>query len=188
MLRVMTLALIGALNTSASAAELLTQRFTTAGHPKADGLTITLRYPETWEAEEGERPHVVQKFVARGGGVENCNILIRRLPAALARAQIKQFVASSDVDTMIGPGLKLQKKVLTTVDGLPAAALLGSGNYSSGGMTASVVTVVYVTVYKNHLISLTCGYLRAGPAEHAQQTSTFALIANSIVVQDQWAH
>lgn len=36
--------------------------FDTQGHPKAKGVSLTMPYPQSWIAKEGERPNVVQKF------------------------------------------------------------------------------------------------------------------------------
>ena len=36
--------------------------FSTSGHSKAKGISLRLKYPATWPAEEAERPNIVQKF------------------------------------------------------------------------------------------------------------------------------
>src|SRR5580765_5844585 len=41
-------------------------RFSTAGHPKAKGVSMSLYYPRNWTAQEGERPNIVKKFVGKG--------------------------------------------------------------------------------------------------------------------------
>ena len=41
-------------------------RYSTTGHTKAAGVNLTLEYPATWVAKEGERPHIVQKFLPAG--------------------------------------------------------------------------------------------------------------------------
>ncbi|RJP31871.1 MAG: hypothetical protein C4547_15005, partial [Phycisphaerales bacterium] len=41
--------------------------FSTKDHPKARGANFTIAYPSSWKAAEGERPHIVQKFVSEGG-------------------------------------------------------------------------------------------------------------------------
>jgi len=37
--------------------------YDTKGHPKAKGLRLTMPYPPSWIAKEGERPNIVQKFL-----------------------------------------------------------------------------------------------------------------------------
>ena len=43
------------------------KKFHTADHPKSKGLKMVLSYPNSWLAEEGDRPNVVQKFFSEGG-------------------------------------------------------------------------------------------------------------------------
>ena len=38
-------------------------KFDSRGHPKSQGMWITVKYPQGWEAKEGERPNIVKKFV-----------------------------------------------------------------------------------------------------------------------------
>jgi S1-C subfamily serine protease len=37
--------------------------YSSKGHPKAGDIDFCLKYPSSWEAKEGDRPHVVQKFI-----------------------------------------------------------------------------------------------------------------------------
>jgi hypothetical protein len=41
--------------------------FSTKGHAKAKGVSLSIVYPENWAAAEGERLNIVQKFVSEGG-------------------------------------------------------------------------------------------------------------------------
>ena len=43
-----------------SFAQVKAVEYSTKGHPKAEGLHITLLYPSTWKANECRRPHIVQ--------------------------------------------------------------------------------------------------------------------------------
>ena len=45
-----------------SNAQVLSSKFDTKNHPKAKGVWATVRYPTGWQAKEGERPNIVQKF------------------------------------------------------------------------------------------------------------------------------
>lgn len=45
-----------------SNAQVLNSKFDTKNHPKAKGVWATVRYPNEWEAKEGERPNIVKKF------------------------------------------------------------------------------------------------------------------------------
>ncbi len=43
------------------------QRYKTDGGGKSLGLQISMQLPKSWRAKEGERPHIVQKWVSEGG-------------------------------------------------------------------------------------------------------------------------
>jgi hypothetical protein len=47
-------------------ADVFKTRFTSKGHPKAGTLDFTLDFPSSWRWKEGDRPHVVQNFLASG--------------------------------------------------------------------------------------------------------------------------
>lgn len=43
-------------------AQVFNSKFDTKNHPKAKNVWATIKYPTGWEAREGERPNIVQKF------------------------------------------------------------------------------------------------------------------------------
>jgi len=45
-----------------ASAQVFNSKFDSKNHPKAKGDWVTVRYPTGWEAKEGERPNIVQKF------------------------------------------------------------------------------------------------------------------------------
>ena len=65
----------------------LGHEYSTQGHPKAKGLTVTLKYPTGWQRAEGERPNVVQKFSEqRSDGLSRMALLVVcYLPDEIAR-------------------------------------------------------------------------------------------------------
>src|SRR6058998_2268041 len=56
-----------------------TTKFSTAGHPKAKGLVMTIEYPSIWAAKESDYPNIVQGFVRPEGQVMAA-IVINALP------------------------------------------------------------------------------------------------------------
>ncbi|MCX7772642.1 MAG: hypothetical protein N2376_05955 [Clostridia bacterium] len=72
------------------------QQFSTDGIEKAQGIKLKLQLPQSWLAEEGERPHIVKKWINEGGtGLSFIMLDIRDAegytPSAL---EIEQFVKS----------------------------------------------------------------------------------------------
>lgn len=48
---------------------ILTQTFSTEGHPKSNGVIFTIKYPNEWKLLEGERPHVIQSIKNPSGDI-----------------------------------------------------------------------------------------------------------------------
>ncbi|MCG2587780.1 DUF4339 domain-containing protein [Rhodohalobacter sulfatireducens] len=62
-----------------------TQEYRSNNSPKAKGVDLAIEYPTNWEAEEGRRPNIVQKFTSKNGdGLVTVNILIKDLPEEIA--------------------------------------------------------------------------------------------------------
>ena len=55
-----------------------TQRFSTVGHKKAQGVELNLQLPLSWEERPGNRPHIVRKWVSENGnGLSNIVLDLR---------------------------------------------------------------------------------------------------------------
>lgn len=75
------------------------QRYRTDGSGKSLGLQISMQLPKSWRAKEGERPHIVQKWVSRGGHGESMIMLIvndTKEPEP-SSAEIKALAQSGDL-------------------------------------------------------------------------------------------
>lgn len=48
---------------AAEIADGFARRFESAGHPKSRGIHVALELPRSWRQEEGDRPHIVQKWI-----------------------------------------------------------------------------------------------------------------------------
>lgn len=84
------------------------QRFSSEGHAKSEGVKLKLRLPKSWKAKEGERPHIVQKWVSKNGtGTEMILLDIRDNEGYTPTgSEIKSFVNSGEVKGVIPNGGK----------------------------------------------------------------------------------
>lgn len=84
------------------------QTFKTEGHKKAQGLKLVLQAPKSWKAKEGNRPHIVQKWVsANGTGLEMMHLDIRDVEGYTpSNKEIESFVSSGEVKDSIPNGAK----------------------------------------------------------------------------------
>lgn len=75
------------------------QRYQTDGSGKSLGLQISMQLPKSWRAKLGERPHIVQKWVSRGGHGGSMIMLIvndTKEPEP-SSAEIKALAQSGDL-------------------------------------------------------------------------------------------
>lgn len=74
-----------------------TKEYSTRGHPKSEGVDLSIKYPASWTAEEGRRPNIVQKFTGESRhGTTMATILVREFPTDLS-----SDASASDFDKAI---------------------------------------------------------------------------------------
>lgn len=82
------------------------QRFNSDGHRKAHGLKLVLQVPKSWKGKEGERPHIVKKWVSQNGtGMEMIHLDIRDTEGYTpTNNEIETFVSSGEVKDTVPAG------------------------------------------------------------------------------------
>jgi hypothetical protein len=75
------------------------QRYQTDGSGKSQGIKLKLQLPRSWAAKEGERPHIVKKWVSENGtGLEIILLDIRDAQGYNpTKKEIEEFVRSGEV-------------------------------------------------------------------------------------------
>ena len=94
------------------------------GNPKAQGLDFRIKYLSDWKAQEGERPHVVQKFIKKTNQAQvSYFILINKIPGEpMMKKEIDDLLA--DIEEMVPSGCTfISKNPNLIVDGERAALL-----------------------------------------------------------------
>ena len=171
--------------------------FSTKGHPKANGLNLTIAYPRGWVAKEGVRPHVVQTLINEGSpALENAMILVNDLGFAkgttLTEKEMLEALAPSELRKALPAGATLLSVQTTRIEGIPA----GSLEYRLRGERAGMV--LYLQYWKLDFIAggslVTVLFSVFSPndsSQAAQQMAKFrplfTQMANSIVLPDKWA-
>ena len=172
-------------------------KFNTSGHAKAKGLKMTIAYPNSWAAEEGERPNIVQKFVSDGGrGLEGALIITKTLPlppgTKVTEQELKEFFAPAEMKGMVPDGATFLGGKLTKIEGLPAGMIEYSMRQERAGMTIYTRTIAFIFIHGSTMVQLQCfvGALPTTPTALAQRMAEFmplfTLMANSIVLEDEW--
>jgi hypothetical protein len=172
----------------ASSADSYTS-FSTEGHPKAQGLGITLKNPSSWVAREGERPHIVKKFVDSENG-QICLLTIAKLPAGIPYA-ISEFQHSDLIDAL-PEGAEFLFGALTKLDSLPAMQIGYKMTQEQAGTPITTYGVMYATAYDRKIIQMICGVFALSDTpslrhRFSKYQPLYQIVANSLVVQNQWS-
>ncbi|KAB7619456.1 hypothetical protein [Alkalilimnicola sp. S0819] len=169
-------------------------KYDTAGHPKAKGLEVTLQYPPSWQAKEGERPNVVQKFVSEhGGGLEVCTFLVKALPVVPSEADMADLFSEQSLPNLLPGGSRYIDGTLTKIDGQPAARIRAMRETQSAGMSLRSIEAHYFFQWRDRFGMFQCisgADMRRPLSEHAahfdRMQAVFTQMALSIVIQSKW--
>lgn len=169
--------------------------FATRNHAKAKGIDLTISYPSSWAAEEGERPNIVQKFVSeQGHGLELGLILIMDLPggSAMSIEEQRSALAPDELRDMLPEGATFLNAKPTKIEGLPAGIVEYSMQMERAGMELFIHAWSIYFIHKDALVSVQ--FQVTGQADSRSEISDrmtefrplFSLIANSIVLPQLW--
>jgi len=84
------------------------QRYQTDGTGKSQGIKINLQLPRSWAGKDGERPHIVQKWVSENGtGLEIIHLDIRDGQGYNpTKKEMEEFVKSGEAKDSVPDGSK----------------------------------------------------------------------------------
>jgi hypothetical protein len=169
-------------------------KFSTIDHPKAGAIALTLKYPQSWTPKEGERPHIVQKFV-RPGGLVSAMLTTRTIPHPKGKP------SDEEVLLVLTPEINLKQlpenciainAKRTKIDNLPCCMMEYSMHSENAGMEVSAQMVSFTFIYE----STVCTFVGSVGAPTAQKDQlhqkmaelmpVFLLMANSIIVEKKW--
>ena len=177
-----------------------TARYSTKGHAKAKDIDMTFKYPSTWEASEGERPNIVQKFSKNlGNGITlTCGLMIKNIPTEATSFSEKEIAAEifseAGIRTLLGSpaSFELLEHKQTKYDGQPGARSSFIEKKSRVGVEIYSHVLQHVFLYKNKIVLLSCavGGLKSNSDEvesaYKKYLPSFILMGASIVLNDKW--
>nr|MBA2583823.1 hypothetical protein [Bacteroidota bacterium] len=129
--------------------------FKTDGTGKAMGLKIKLSVPCDWKQADGERPHIVKKFLYNSGVTSAISTLtIRKMPGSPTKSEIAEMFTqkglkelTEDLGTFIS-GRKLK------VDGLDCGEVAFKMTREHPVGTLYLYNMYYYFIYKDKMIVL----------------------------------
>jgi hypothetical protein len=169
------------------------KKFSTAGHAKAKGVDLTIKYPADWKAEEGDRPNVVQKFV-NPSSTALVMIGTKTLPGETpSKEEVAELLADREsVVQMVSPNSKVLDFKFTKLEGEPAAIVESLDSRERAGIQVNS-QVVCLIFFRGNTMVLVHGMV-GGPNSDSATVSKnfeshrglFTLMFSSIVFNDKW--
>jgi hypothetical protein len=167
------------------------------GHEKAKGVAMKISYPSSWQAAEGSRPNIVQKFVGEAGkGGAMMMVMTKAMPGEFAQRELteaekKELLARDVMESFVPDGGKLISYQLTKIDGEACAMLESEAVGERLGFKIKQKMLSLIIPRKGVLLMIQCsvGGDAAGEAvnqQYAQTKPLFLLMASSCVLTDKW--
>jgi hypothetical protein len=166
-------------------------KYSSLGLGKSRGLKIHFKYPQSWEAIDGERPHIVKKIVQPGGTVMAI-IQIVQLDFESTQSEINQFF-SNELQLMypdykiisVNNNMKIEGLRSGTVECTKSAIRANQNIYSHN--------LDFVTFYKNYQFSILFMVVdKVGESKESvngrfnKLKPLFLQMINSIVIDNIW--
>jgi hypothetical protein len=123
---------------------------------KSQGLSIKIKYPKSWNAENGDRPHVVQKFTCNSAnGYVIAMILINKLDGIPPKEDIKALLSEDGLIYQVPEKSKvLSTNTNLTMDNLMAASITFYYEQPQMNFNLGMMCESYILYYKDCQITL----------------------------------
>jgi len=173
-----------------------TKVYKTSNHPKAKNTDWQIRVPMSWKAIEGNRPNIIQKFVSdNGSGLQMMLLLVKDIPvpngSIISQEEINNFFSEQEIKSIVPEDGNFISYKKMNFDGFNGGMLEFEQEGKQLDMTNKVRMIQYMFIYKGKLYSLQTMVLSSDSktdlSDSMQKYFTlFQLVANSIVVNDQY--
>ena len=171
------------------------EKFNTKNHPKAKGLDMTISFPKSWIAQEGERPNVVQKFLGENDfAVVTLTTAKLPIPAGepLTKVEMEEMFSPAELKDYVPPGGTFVKAETTTIENLPTGMLEYSLSQSRAGTTVNLQGLIFVFIAGDIMVQIQ-GQVGVEPNSGISATQQMAKIkplfmqmANSVVLNSAY--
>ena len=147
------------------------QRFSSKGHTKARGLEIELQLPRSWLAEEGERPHIVQKWTSQNGtGLDMLMLQISDdLEVFMTESVWNEYVALGEFEDMVPDGLQKLDSGRFSLEQRTGIWLDLNGRIERAGVEMFTHQRFFMFLARDKFVSVVCGTFR--PTDSAAEVA-----------------
>lgn len=170
-------------------------RYENDGYGKARGISFSLELPQTWINKEGNRPHIVQKFISKnGGGFATIMVIINDLPLksdeSLSEKDISEILSSNEIYDFVPDGFSYINSGKLSIEGLPGLWIQCKGVISRARSSINSEIIQFNLFFKDKLFQIhaqvpTHANNKALPGEtFIKYERLFDLVANSLVIKN----
>lgn len=170
-------------------------KYESKGNPKALGMNVMLIVPRSWSPEDGDRPHVVQKFESPDE-TASVMLIIRDANSELTAdsdEELLRYLSSQEYLESESPGATWLASGTTTLAGKPASYcdFIMERDTMMGGL--SLRARLFYLLFRGDLIILACDVAFSGEGatsrakqEFARYEASFNLIAGGVDVLNKY--
>ncbi|MBN8716752.1 MAG: hypothetical protein J0H95_07225 [Xanthomonadales bacterium] len=167
--------------------------FKTDGHGKSNGINLTIKYPSDWTRKEGERPHIVQKFLSPDHQAY-VMVVIQDLgiPAGtpITQEELEATLDPSQLKDMVPSGMQFIGAQKTKIETLPAGILEYQTTQQRAGLSIDQQVWALIFIYKTSMVQIQCGVGGQSGINTTELMGRYKplciQIANTIVLPDKW--
>ncbi|TYC63820.1 hypothetical protein FMN52_00930 [Marinobacter sp. BW6] len=170
------------------------QRFHTDGSGKSLGVVMNLQLPQSWQEQEGNRPHIVRKWKSDAGtGMELIMLQVRGTEGvSITRADVAEMMQPGEIEGLVPYGGALQDYGMVSVEGLPGYFMDFDLLMERAGMAIYQKLRQYTFFYHDRMVAVQCS---AGALErdHELVETQFgkikplcAQVFNSVVLPEKY--
>ncbi len=132
-------------------------KYENSGLGKSQGIRFSIEFPKTWKSEDGNRPHIVQKFISgRGKGLSMFMIGIYDLSLQpdeiITESEIDEILNPSDLKEIIPEDVEIMNYGKLTLEGLPGYWVNYNITMQRAKNNITMETASYFIYYKDKLI------------------------------------
>ncbi|TCV80089.1 hypothetical protein [Sulfurirhabdus autotrophica] len=134
------------------------QRYHTDGAGKSQGVQLNLQLPRSWTAKEGERPHIVQKWVSENGtGSEIIHLDIQDAQGYNpTKKEMEKYVRSGEAKNSVPDGFKYVASGNFTLEGQTGYWLQIAMPLERAGIKMYLDSLAYQFYFQGKSIGLMC--------------------------------
>jgi hypothetical protein len=169
------------------------QHYSTAGHPKAKGLTLNFKLPASWHKKEGDRPNIINKFISYNGN-EIILFMVRDLGLPsnykITQDELNEFFVEDELKEMIPGAASFISAKPIKLDGNLGGQIIYSIRGQRLDSYYDTQFVMFTTIHNNQMIMMQCA-VHAVDDENLDHRfrlffPLFRQVANSMVIVDKY--